>query len=127
MGLQPSRARTVVHAEKAEPPGTGRRTGGSQAHEGRRPVPLRVGIFFGVIGVVYWFWGYEDGGFLMLLAPMGLGLLPGSYYLWWSHRMKPGPRTSRGRIEEGEGTVDAFPSSSIWPFLLGMGAFMAAL
>ena len=86
------------------------------------------GIFFGIIGVVYWFWSYEDGGFLMLLGSMLLGLLPGSYYLWWSFHMKPRLEDQpEASIEEGQGSIDAFPSSSIWPFLLGMGAFMATL
>ena len=30
-------------------------------------------------------------------------------------------------LAEGTGTVDAFPSSSIWPFVLGMGATFTVL
>ena len=30
-------------------------------------------------------------------------------------------------IAEGAGVIDSFPSSSIWPFVLGMGAFMTVL
>jgi Cytochrome c oxidase subunit IV len=89
---------------------------------------LGVGVFFGIVGVIYWFTSYEDAGFLMLLGATGLGLLPGAYYLWWSRHMKPRlediPEAS---IDEGAGTIDAFPGSSIWPFMLGMGAFTAAL
>jgi hypothetical protein len=87
-----------------------------------------TGIFFGIIGVIYWFYSYEDAGFLMLIGSALLGLLPGSYYLWWSYKMKPrlddDPEAS---IAEGSGTVDSFPGSSIWPFILGMGAMFAAL
>jgi hypothetical protein len=87
-----------------------------------------TGIFFAVIGVIYWFTSYEDAGFLMLMGSALLGLLPGSYYLWWSYKMKPrlddDPNAS---IAEGAGPVDAFPASSIWPFILGMGAMFAAL
>jgi hypothetical protein len=30
-------------------------------------------------------------------------------------------------IEEGAGTIASFPGSSIWPFVLGMGAFLLVL
>ena len=87
-----------------------------------------TGVFFGIIGVVYWFTSYEDAGFLMLLGSMLLGLLPGSYYLWWSYKMKPQFNDDpEGEIAEGAGTIASFPGSSIWPFLLGMGAMFAVL
>ena len=87
-----------------------------------------TGIFFAVIGVVYWFTSYEDAGFLMLLGSALLGLLPGSYYLWWSYKMKPRlDDDPEGSIAEGAGAVDSFPGSSIWPFILGMGAMFAVL
>jgi uncharacterized membrane protein len=87
-----------------------------------------TGIFFGVIGVVYWFTSYEDAGFLMLMGSALLGLLPGSYYLWWSYKMKPRlDDDPEGSIAEGAGAVDSFPGSSIWPFILGMGAMFAVL
>ncbi|HEV3367416.1 MAG TPA: cytochrome c oxidase subunit 4 [Acidimicrobiales bacterium] len=87
-----------------------------------------TGIFFAVIGVVYWFTSYEDAGFLMLMGSALLGLLPGSYYLWWSYKMKPRlDDDPEGSISEGAGAVDSFPGSSIWPFILGMGAMFAAL
>ena len=43
-----------------------------------------IGVFFGIIGIVYWSFSYEDGGFAMLIGSALLGILPGSYYLWWS-------------------------------------------
>jgi len=87
-----------------------------------------IGIFFGVIGLIYWFIGYEDGGFVMLIGSALLGLLPGSYYLWWSVKMKPQPDDDdHASIEEGTGAIDTFPNSSIWPFVLGMGALFAVL
>ena len=30
-------------------------------------------------------------------------------------------------VADGAGTIDSFPGSSIWPFLLGMGALFATL
>ncbi len=87
-----------------------------------------IGIFFGVIGIVYWFLSYEDGGFAMLIGSALLGLLPGSYYLWWSRHMKPQADDDPDAvIAEGAGEVEAFPSSSIWPFILGMGALFTVL
>jgi signal transduction histidine kinase len=87
-----------------------------------------VGIFFSVVSIVYWFTSYEDAGFLMLIGSALLGFLPGSYYLWWSYRttarLDDDPNAS---IEQGAGPVDAFPGSSIWPFILGMGAMFAGL
>ncbi|HEX3461227.1 MAG TPA: cytochrome c oxidase subunit 4 [Acidimicrobiales bacterium] len=91
-------------------------------------VLLVVGVFFAVVGAVYWFTSYEDAGFLMLIGATGLGLLPGSYYLWWSYHMKLRPEENPdATMEDSAGVVDSFPGSSIWPFILGMGAFFTAL
>ncbi len=89
---------------------------------------LGVAVFFGITGLVYWFTSYEDGGTAMLAGTCLLGLLPGSYYFWWHRRMgfRPEDRDD-ATIEEGAGEVETFPSSSIWPFVLGMGAFMLVL
>jgi len=87
-----------------------------------------IGIFFGIIGLIYWFFSYEDGGFMMLIGSALLGLLPGSYYLWWSYKMKPQPDDDpTAEVAAGAGTIESFPGSSIWPFVLGMGALFAVL
>ncbi|HEV3280065.1 MAG TPA: cytochrome c oxidase subunit 4 [Acidimicrobiales bacterium] len=87
-----------------------------------------IGVFFAIIAGVYWFTSYEDAGFLMLIGSAILGLLPGSYYLWWSYRQKPQPDDDPdAEVTEGAGTVESFPGSSIWPFILGMGAMFAVL
>jgi hypothetical protein len=89
---------------------------------------IGIAIFFGLVGTVYWFWSYEDGGTVMLAGTTLLGLLPGSYYLWWSRRMKPRPEDrTDATIEEGHGVIGSFPNSSIWPFILGMGLFLIVL
>jgi hypothetical protein len=89
---------------------------------------IGLGAFFAVTGVVYWLWSGEDAGGMMLLASGLLGFLPGGYYLWWSNRMRPRPSDrDDATIADGAGVVDTFPGSSIWPFMLGMGAFSAAL
>lgn len=96
---------------------------------------IGVGAFFSITDIVYWFWGYhylsgngatgpEQSGTVMLIGTVLLGFLPGGYYLWWSNRMKPRPEDRPdATIAEGSGVIGAFPSSSIWPFVLGMGAF----
>ena len=103
---------------------------------------LFLGAFFGVVGLVYWFWGYDDGGGVMLLGATLLGFLPGLYYFFWHRRFhghkyffwgkvhaagdRPSDRED-AELADGAGTVDSFPGSSIWPFVLGMGAFMTVL
>ena len=87
-----------------------------------------IGFFFGIIALVYWFTAYEDAGFLMLIGSAILGLLPGGYYLWWSRRMRPlDGDLPDATPNSGAGVIDSFPGSSIWPFLLGMGALFATL
>ncbi len=89
---------------------------------------LFLGAFFGIVGLVYWFWSYEDGGSVMLAGTCTLGFLPGSYYYFWHRRMgKRLEDRDDASIEEGEGVIDSFPGSSIWPFVLGMGAFLTVL
>jgi cytochrome c oxidase subunit IV len=89
---------------------------------------IGIGAFFGAIGIVYWFFSYEDGGFLMLIGSTLLGLFPGSYYLWWSYHMKvQADDDPEADVAEGAGDVGSFPASSIWPFILGMGALFTTL
>jgi len=91
-------------------------------------VLLGVAVFFGIVGAVYWFTSYEDGGTMMLVGTCALGLLPGGYYYYWHRKMgyRPEDRNDAS-IEDGAGEVETFPNSSIWPFVLGMGAFMLVL
>ena len=89
---------------------------------------LFLGLFFGVMCVVYWFWGHETAGGIMMLGGTLLGFLPGSYYWYWSRRMTPRPEDrSDATMEEGAGVIATFPGSSIFPFLLGMGAWCSVL
>jgi hypothetical protein len=91
-------------------------------------VMLFVAGFFALVATVYWLWGGEQSGTAMLTGTALLGLLPGSYFLWWSRRMRPRPSDDpHAEREEGAGVVGAFPSSSIWPFVLGVSASSVAL
>jgi hypothetical protein len=89
---------------------------------------IGVGIFFGIVGIIYWVWSAEDAGGLMLLGTTLLGVVPGSYYLWWHRRIGYRPEDREdASIEEGAGVINSFPGSSIWPFVLGVGAFFTLL
>ena len=91
-------------------------------------VLLVLACFGAIVSAIYWFTSYEDGGTVMLAAFGLLGLLPGSYYFWWSRRMAPRPEDRPDATpKDGAGVVGAFPGSSIWPFVLGMGAALTAL
>jgi len=86
-------------------------------------VLLAIGIFFGIVCAFYWYLSKETSGTLMLLGATLLGGFPGGYYYWWSRRMKPRPEDNPSATRaDGAGVVAAFPSSSIWPFVLGVGA-----
>jgi hypothetical protein len=89
---------------------------------------LFLSAFGAVIAAIYWWTSYDDGGSIMLVGFCLLGLLPGLYYLWWSRRM--GVRAEddpKAELSSGAGFVGYFPSASIYPFMLGMGALMVAL
>ena len=91
-------------------------------------VLLSLGLFFGLMVAVYWFWGHENAGSVMMFAGMLLCFVPGGYYYWWSRRMKPRPEDNpKATQAQGAGVVGAFPSTSIWPFTMGMGAFLVVL
>jgi hypothetical protein len=81
-----------------------------------------------VFAALYWFLSKENSGSVMLVATCLLGLLPGSYYLWWSRRMTPRAEDSAtAEPADGAGIVGAFPSTSIWPFVIGVSALMVGL
>lgn len=91
-------------------------------------VMIGVGIFFAVILAVYWFTSYEPSGTVMLFFTIVLGLLPGTYLLWWSRRMRPRPEDrDDATMEEGSGAVGSFPEQSIWPLTLAAGCALCAL
>jgi hypothetical protein len=96
---------------------------------------LVIAAFGAVIAFIFWAVGLSaayrtitGGGTIMLAAVCLLGLLPGLYYLWWSKRMTPRAEDdASASTASGSGIVGAFPSSSIWPFVLGLGAAFIAL
>lgn len=108
---------------------------GNKVYKGFRVealVLLGVAAFFLVVCGVYWFTSYEHAGSVMLLLVAFLGFIPGSYLFWWGAKwggnMKPRPEDSdEAELEDGAGTVGSFPSSSIWPFVMGVSAALVCL
>ncbi len=89
---------------------------------------LGLGLFFGLMCAVYWNWSLENAGGVMMFAGMLLGFLPGAYFYWWSRRMPVRPEDDPYATQaQGAGVVGSFPGTSIWPFVLGMGAFFVVL
>ncbi len=88
---------------------------------------LGVAAFFVVIGVVYWFVSYENAGAVMLAASAVMGLLAGGS-IWFLSRHAPIRAEDRAdaTIADGTGTVDVFPTHSVWPFAVGLSAALMA-
>ncbi|MGH9069977.1 MAG: aa3-type cytochrome oxidase subunit IV [Acidimicrobiales bacterium] len=105
--------------------GTSRGTGGFKFES---MVYLGTAAFFAVVLALYWFTSYEDGGSVMLLFTVCLGLLPGGYMFFWSRRMKRRPEDRLdAEVDDGVGPVGSFPDQSVWPFVLGTGMGFCAL
>jgi len=87
-----------------------------------------VALLFWAVGLAPVYRTITGGGTIMLVAVGLLGLLPGGYYLWWSRRMTPRAEDDpEATPEQGAGVVGTFPSTSIWPFVLGLAAALVGL
>lgn len=79
-------------------------------------------------GAVYWFVSYEDAGTTLLLAGvLAVGMV--GAWLWTQSRRLGAPRPEDrpdASPGDGAGELGRFPSSSIWPFVLGWGGVVAA-
>jgi hypothetical protein len=88
---------------------------------------LAVTAFFVLIGVIYWFTSYEDAGAVMLAASAGMGVIAGGAILLLSRGAAARPEDDpEATLAEGAGSVDVFPTQSIWPFAVGLSATVAA-
>ena len=88
---------------------------------------LAVTAFFVLIGVVYWFTSYEDAGSVMLAASALMGVIAGGAIMLLSRGAPARPEDDpEATLAEGAGTVDVFPTQSIWPFAVGLSAAVAA-
>jgi len=86
-----------------------------------------AGAFFAVTTSLYWFVSYEHAGSVMLGLSVPAFLMVGGYLLLQARRggLRPEDRPD-AEIEEGEEEIGYFPSSSVWPLILGLGAVALA-
>jgi drug/metabolite transporter (DMT)-like permease len=81
---------------------------------------LGIGLFIAVIAVVYWFASYDYAGAVMLSLAAVLSFTSAGY-LWTQDR------NAREAAAEGEAEAEEhfLPHASVWPFGIGLGAFLA--
>ena len=80
---------------------------------------LGLAVFIAILGAIYWFVSYEDAGTTLLALASGLALLFGGY-LFVQDRKVATAETTRPHPDE------YLPHSSVWPFGIGFGVFLAA-
>jgi hypothetical protein len=79
---------------------------------------LGIAVFMAVIGALYWFTSYEEAGTAMLVLACGLAGVVG-VFLWRQDRAAATAPAPHGEDEE------YLPAASIWPFGIGVSAFLA--
>jgi hypothetical protein len=91
---------------------------------------LSVAVFLAIVGVIYWVWSGEVSGTVMLFFGCFAYGLMFSFMLLVFLRRKRIPRPEDkgdGTMAEGAGEIAFFPSNSIWPIAMGLGAISLAL
>ena len=83
--------------------------------------------FLTLTSTIYWFVSYEQAGTAMLGLAMAAVLMVAGWLWLWSRRVGRRPEDDPDADPgDGSGDVGYFPSSSIWPFLIGCGAVVLA-
>ncbi len=86
-----------------------------------------AGLFYAVTTTLYWFVSYEHAGSAMLALSVPAFLMVGVFLLVQGRRHGRRPEdTPDASIEDGEDEIGYFPSSSVWPLILGLGAVALA-
>ena len=78
-----------------------------------------VAAFMALIGVVYWFASYEPAGTVMLGLAATLAAFCGVYL-----RVQGESTANAGHASPAE--TEYLPHSSVWPFGIGLGAWLTA-
>jgi hypothetical protein len=81
---------------------------------------LGMAAFVAVMGAIYWFVSYEDAGTTLLALASGLAALFGGYLFVQDRKRRDAAATSAHSDEE-----HYLPASSVWPFGIGFGVFLA--
>jgi len=77
-----------------------------------------IAVFFALIATVYWFVSYEEAGTVMLSLSACLATFC-AVYLWRQRTRAPEV------VEAGhEGSEHYLPAASLWPFGIGLSAFL---
>ncbi|MDQ6784186.1 MAG: cytochrome c oxidase subunit 4 [Actinomycetota bacterium] len=87
-------------------------------------------VFLGIVYAIYWFTSYEDAGSVMLLFGGCAYLMLGAFLLlqWRRRHSVPRPEDDHhADQEDAAGEIAFFPSASIWPAGIGLGAIFIAL
>jgi hypothetical protein len=97
-------------------------------------VEIRVAVFgmvfVGVLAAIYWFTSYEDAGTTLLILGAGMYAILAGYLFLQSRRFDP--KALPEDMEEpptgqSETPVGFFPTNSVWPAAIGLGAVVTAL
>jgi hypothetical protein len=81
-----------------------------------------IGVFMVVIAAVYWFASYDYAGTVMLGLASALAFFDAGY-LWLQERSEAKPAQA---VEGGDVAEEQYlPHASLWPFGVGVGAFLA--
>ena len=89
-----------------------------------------VSGLFAFLALVYWLLAGEPAGTTMLALSAGLGLIPGSYLLWWAPRLGASvllPDRDDAEISEGAGEIGPFPGPTVWPLAFAAGMVLGAV
>jgi len=78
---------------------------------------LGLAVFIGILGVIYWLVSYEDAGTTLLGLAAGLALLFGGYLFVQDKKTTAS--------QAGPAAEEYLPHSSVWPFGIGFGLFLA--
>ncbi|MGH9276710.1 MAG: aa3-type cytochrome oxidase subunit IV [Acidimicrobiales bacterium] len=86
-----------------------------------------AGGFLAVTMTTYWFVTYEEAGTALLGLAMAAVLMVGGWLAFQSQRvgLRPEDRPD-ATPADGAAVLGYFPSSSIWPFVIGCGAVVMA-
>lgn len=87
-----------------------------------------AGAFLATTMIIYWFVSYDEAGTVLLGLAMAAVLMVGGWLAFQSSRVGPRPE-DRGDAAPGDGAavLGYFPTSSIWPFIIGSGAVVMAV
>jgi len=80
---------------------------------------LGIAAFVALIGAIYWFMTYEDAGTTLLALTSGLAAFFGGYLLLQDRKRPPAAAAADAEAEH------YLPDSSLWPFGIGVGVFLA--